>query len=185
MRTAHTPLLLGESPLFWFKLCLAIAGVALVIAGLGLVRKNGRPSWLDTLHGWLLNHDFWEFCSRPWKVERFVYRHHRLFGGTISAGALTLLGLLYSWHNRLPGMQPQPLGPGVHVAELAAWTIATAVLVIGIAMFIRPSVLKGVEAISNRWIELPLPRLGTTRPIGILLTLLGLACIAAAWMAGA
>lgn len=172
--------------MFWFRLCLAIAGVASVIAGLRLVRENGGPSWPGSLSDWLLKQKISELCSRTWKVERFVYRHHRLFGSAITAGALTLLGVLYSWHKHLPVLPAKPLGAGMPMAEFAAWTIVGAVLLVGMTMLIRPSALKSVENLSNRWIALPLLKLRTTRQTGILLMLAGLACIgAAASMVGA
>lgn len=168
------------------KLILLISGVALVLTGLGLMIKNAGAAWLNTLPDRLLNQKFREFCARPWKVERFIYRHHRLFGSAISLGALTLMGLLYSRHSRLLSLQSKPFGAGVQAAEWAMVIAAIAALLIGIAMFIRPSVLKGVEAVSNRWIELPMPGLRTMHPLGLLLTLLGLACLGAtAWVAGA
>lgn len=165
----------------WANLCLALAGAASVIAGVVLLAA-GKPG---ALRDWLLNHKLREVFARPWRVERFVYRHHRLFGGTISAGAMLLLARLYAGHNRLLGMHLEPPGTGVRIAELLVWALAVAALVIGMAVLIRPSLLKGIETLSNRWIQLPLFSGRMSWYIGILLVLVGLACLAAAKMLGA
>lgn len=166
--------------MFWGRLCLAIAGAALVIAGLRLslpFARTGRP---DTLRDFPLRRKLGEVCSRPWRVERFIYRHHRPFGGAIIAGALTLLYLLYAGHIQLAGIPAERLGMGLRTANLVSWAMAVAVLLIGFAMLIRPSLLKGIEALSNRWIQIPRPGARASRRIGILLILAGFACLGAA-----
>ena len=158
----------------------------MVIAGLCLsclpFARAGRPdtrpaSPLRRKLGEVLSESLSEACSRPWRVERFIYRHHRPFGSAIIAGALTLLYLLYRGHLQLTDMPAWQISIGLRTADLVAWILAIAVLLIGFAMLIRPSLLKGIEAVSNRWI--PLPRPGS-RHLGILLVLAGLGCIAAA-----
>lgn len=168
--------------MFWVRLCLAIVGAVLVIAGLCLsclpFARAGRP---DTRPASPLRRKLGESlskaCSRPWRVERFIYRHHRQFGSAIIAGALTLLYLLYRGHLQLTDIPAWRISIGLRTADLVAWILAVAVLLIGFAMLIRPSLLKGIEAVSNRWIPLPRP---ASRHIGILLVLAGSGCIAAA-----
>ena len=150
----------------------AIIGAASAIAGIGLLLKSS-----------LL-----EVFERPRRVERFIYRHHRLFGGAIAAAALMLLVLIGVYHHRIVETSVWYLAPGVQPALIAVYGLIVFALIIGIYVGIRPSALKGVEALANRWIE-PFPKdVSGVAPLnvrrnfirGMLLLLTGLSCLVAA-----
>jgi cell division protein FtsW (lipid II flippase) len=150
----------------------AIIGAASAIAGIGLLLKSS-----------LL-----EVFERQRRVERFIYRHHRLFGAAIAAAALLLLVLIGMYHHRTAETSVWRFAPGVQAAMIAAYALAVFALIVGIYVGIRPSALKRVEALANRWIE-PFPRdVSGVAPLnvrrnfirGMLLLLTGLACLVAA-----
>ena len=170
----------------WVSLFFALSGAAALVAGIGFLLAAARqPDKPDTLRGRLLNSRLQEVLERPRFVERFIYRHHRLFGGAIAAGALALLAVLGAGQSRLIGAV-LPGGSGGRAAILLVWALAVAVLVIGMIVLVRPSALKGAEALANRWIQLFPATVLTSRQIGVLLLLVGIACLGvAARMAGA
>jgi hypothetical protein len=126
--------------------------------------------------GLLQDRKLWEVLERPQRVERFIYRHHRLFGGIIVAGAMVMLAFLVGGHG-LAGTVAWRASSASQMALMAVWALAAFALIIGIFIGIRPSALKGFEAIANRWIQLfpaiPL----TSRQIGVLLLIAGIACL--------
>ena len=103
-------------------------------------------------------------------IERFVYRHHRFFGAFVLIGAglylasISASGLL--WSVQAGGM----LGLMLPMLTL----LHLALLPFGAVMLLRPSLLKRLEAASNRWIELPGNQF---KPL--LRILVGLYCLAA------
>ncbi|NJD34443.1 MAG: hypothetical protein FIA96_06355 [Betaproteobacteria bacterium] len=149
----------------------------MVVAGVGLLLAAARqPDKPDTLRGRLLNGRLQEVLERPRRVERFIYRHHRLFGVAIVAGALMLLAVLGAGKPLLFWVV-LPGGPSVRAAMVVLWVLAVAVLVIGIIVLVRPSALKGVETLANRWIQLFPATVLTPRQIGALLLVGGIACL--------
>ena len=96
----------------------------------------------------------------PRHTERFFYRYHRSVGALIA-----LLGAIFLWLYLVEG-------EGSRIADwfgrqaagelLAAWSagiggllvvINGLAIVLGIVMAVRPSALKGIEAVANRWIS--------------------------------
>jgi len=169
------------------KLFLATAGLVLIVAGSGLIFV-GSQSYRKLR----------KVLERQWRVERSIYRHHRLFGGIIAIGALTLLLMLGMHHGQEFASGAAHLSRGAYLVELvrvALWVFAAFALLIGIVIAIRPSAIKGFEALANRWIE-PLPTVAlapetqpqkpvgalsrTSTRVGLLLLLGGGACL---WVA--
>ncbi|MDX1444197.1 MAG: hypothetical protein R3270_10575 [Gammaproteobacteria bacterium] len=96
----------------------------------------------------------------PRQTERFFYKHHRSVGILVA-----LLAGLFLWMYLVAG-------EGSRIAEwlgrqaggelLAAWSAGIGgflvvmnvlALVFGIVMAVRPSALKGVEVVANRWVS--------------------------------
>ncbi len=162
----------------WASLFFALSGAAAVVAGICFLLASRQPDKLDTEGGRLLNSRLQEVLERQRFVERFIYRHHRLFGSAIVAGALVLLALLGAGQARFGTAW---LGrSGGRDAVFLVWALAVAALVIGIIVLVRPSALKGVETLANRWIQLfPAIEL-TSRQIGALFLVLGIVCLVTA-----
>lgn len=87
--------------------------------------------------------------DRSWRIERFVYRHHRYFGLFIIAGALVILTVLSTtrfWTIDLVAF----LIRSVPIVSGLIWGLAIAILLIGLIVLTRPSFLKGFESLANR-----------------------------------
>lgn len=87
--------------------------------------------------------------TRPRRIERFVYRHHRAFGLAILAGSILYLGLVA----RYGLLWPASAGPVLAVLLPLLALVNLALLPFGTVMLLRPSLLKRLEAASNRWVE--------------------------------
>lgn len=99
-----------------------------------------------------------ERLNRPYNLDRWFYRRHRLYGAAVGALALVLLGYLtfgdasYRW---LTAVEPRYRGVAVMLIDAARvllWLFGIFALVIATVVFVRPSALKGVEDKVNRWI---------------------------------
>jgi hypothetical protein len=179
----------------WLNDILVISGTTGLVAGAGLLlmpeRAFGEQSrWRE----WLLERDLTALLNRYQRIEKPLYRHHRLVGAALTAGALTLLYLLGKLQGYLFATNAWDHILGVRLAMLFAWMLGFLALIIGIFFLIRPSTLKGVENLSNRWIGPPPSTFQQAEPAkginhlilrfprhtGILLLLAGFTCLGAA-----
>jgi len=129
----------------WINLtagALGIATGALLLLAPGALREGSR--W----RRWLLDVDLAALLDARRAIERPLYRHHRVFGAAVIAGALAWFATLWTLRDRFPV-------PGEYAGTvtLALCTLAAFALGIGVFLLIRPSALKGLEAAANRWIE--------------------------------
>lgn len=147
-------------------------GVVLIVAGSSaLMFHSARYRYLRQL------------LERPWRVERFIYRHHLAFGGAVVAGALIFLILLFRYHSIDLRNFSWPASHGALLMLLvrsAAWVFAGLALLIGVIVAVRPSALKGIEQKANRWVGPSPPTFFQHRNVGILLLVAGIACL---WLA--
>ena len=179
----------------WLNDILVISGTTGMLAGAGLLlmpeRAFGEQSrWRQ----WFLEHDLAALLNHYQRIERYLYRHNRLVGAALTVGALTLLYLLGKLQGYLYASNVWSQIQGVRLAMLFAWALAILALIIGIFFLIRPSALKGVESLSNRWIGPPPSTFQQAEPAkginhlilrfprhtGILLLLAGITCLGVA-----
>jgi hypothetical protein len=139
----------------------ATAAVALAFAtGLGLLLA---PTWLRE-HTRPL--DFWHSLrpatgplEKPRYVEGRLYHHHRLLGFLLVCGsAYTLLRLAMVDSQTMQAVLPTHWDRALREisATSAYWFLglsSVAALGVGCAVFFRPSLLKSLEAGSNRWLS--------------------------------
>ena len=129
-----------------------LVGLLLLIAPRGFARVSRLANrWVSTAPATRL-------LEKPRPIERFFYRGHKVFGILLTSGAVFALHYLVS-HGAATGMlaalgAPGPAGDIMAVA-LTGFLLAgnIVVLLVGIVVVVRPSLLKGVEAASNRWIS--------------------------------
>lgn len=129
-----------------------LVGVLLLAHPRALFALNARLSrWVDTraLFGAL---------DQPHSVERFFYRHHRIVGALIALGAAYVLWRWVFAYDRsdlqaLLGQRWVTQGlDWIPVAlEAALVALHGAILAIGLVIFFRPSLLKGLERTANQW----------------------------------
>ena len=147
-------------------LFLSIAGcVATFFIGLSLIARPGpilRAS--ERMNQWFARHQPMKPLQKTIKIERYVYRRHRYFGALVLSGAaFTLYSLLYRYNERnVVEAYTRYFNRTVvewvvqsAAAALALGTVCAAL--IGLVMLIRPSLLKGIEAWSNRQYHTPNP----------------------------
>jgi hypothetical protein len=135
-----------------------IAGVLGIAVGAGLLIAPERTlRERNALRRWFLETDLIALLERRRSIERPLYRHHFAFGAAVSAAALALLATLWKSrdHALVTDALPRLLGArGAEALILAGWALAVFALGIGVFLLMRPSALKGLESVSNRWIEI-------------------------------
>ena len=109
---------------------------------------------------WVSTRQATQWLETPRPIERFFYRHHKIFGVLLTLGAafaLYYLTVRYDSARMAAGLALPWKGPTVEIVAdaLLGFLIAGNIFVVGIGfiVLIRPSLLKRVEATSNRWIS--------------------------------
>lgn len=127
---------------------LALGAAAALLIGLGLLLAPARA--LTFLH-------LDDAQGAAWFWERYFYRRHRVFGGLIVLGALYVVVRLLTLGS--PGNVATALGfataNGVGVILIqTGWALlllgSLLALPFGAIVFVRPSLLKGIERQANR-----------------------------------
>lgn len=94
----------------------------------------------------------------PRNVDRWFYRHHRIYGAAVVILAVTLLSFLAFGQPQLAWQslfEPANRVAGeilVDTARVILWILGLFALAVGVVVFLRPSALKAFEAWSNRWL---------------------------------
>lgn len=145
------------SALYWIATALLVLTLAVAI---GLLAAPAQlQSLTRPLDRWHSLRPLFRPVDKPRYAEARLYHHHRLLGALLVAGAgYTLL--------RLPGIDHQAtlaLLPTTWDSSLRALLAANtywflllanlAALGVGLAVYFRPSLLKGLEDRSNRWLS--------------------------------
>lgn len=95
----------------------------------------------------------------PHNIDRYFYRHHRLYGAAVVVLAVALLSFLafgrpdIAWQSLFePGNRA--IGAIVtDAARVVLWILGLFALAVGAVVFLRPSALKAVEGWANRWLS--------------------------------
>jgi hypothetical protein len=120
-----------------------------------LVERLNRSAnrWVTTRH---LN----RWLDRSYSIEHWLYQRHRATGIVIVAGATYILvyfGLLFDKANALQHLggrlPPQLLDGLLDALVLCALVGGVVALIVGLFMWLRPSMLRGFEEQSNRWVS--------------------------------
>lgn len=147
------PLLQGLAVILVLGLLLAFfVGIMLLARPRALFSLNQRLSrWVDT-------RAVFSMLDRPRHLERFFYRHHRILGAAIMLGASYVLWR-WAFHYDRAGVVAllgrRWLAAGLDwiapALEVTLVGLHAAILVVGMLIFFRPSLLKGIERAANRW----------------------------------
>lgn len=134
----------------WMGGAVAIAvGLAFLFAPAKVERINRFfARWVDTSR-------IEAELDRPHWTERFVYRHHRL------AGTLLVAGSFFVLYKFLVHPAQKKISMGAAIDLLGLWEAMVALFVIcgvlgaaiGMIMLGKPSLLREIEAASNKWIS--------------------------------
>ena len=101
-----------------------------------------------------------QWLDRSINIEHWFYQHHRPLGILTTLGACYMLihfGLLFDKAipaQRLSGYMPaRLLDSMLDALVLASLTGATVALFVGLFLWLRPSLLRGIEKPANQWIS--------------------------------
>lgn len=143
-------------------------GALLLTSPKVLFAMNTRMSrWIDTS-------EHFKRLEQSHQSERVFYRHHRLVGILVTAGAVFVL---WRWLFAFPRATVKILIVGRHISMLWDWlppavdaliiALHVFVLAVGLIITLRPSLLKNVEKIANQWHKVP----GAARMDAVIATL--------------
>jgi len=177
----------------------AMLGVGVLVFLLGLWILILPTRFLKTgqsLGKWVSTEEYFDAMDKPRYQESLIYRYHRTAGSLIMLGAAYTLVVLIARVdlNAMAGALPTVVNAfwsewfygALHSLLVVANMVA---IIVGVIVFLRPSMLKGIEMTLNRWIvpESRLKRLddpheisvdvfpgGNPRLFGLAVTLAGL-----------
>jgi hypothetical protein len=126
-----------------------VVGFGLLLIPLKLEQMNRKLTyWFDTSK-------MASELDRPRWLERYIYRHHRFFGGALFAGSIFIIYafLLHPITRKVSALASNDV-LGLLDAGVALLVIFGVLgLVIGLVLMTKPSLLRDLEAASNRWIS--------------------------------
>jgi hypothetical protein len=142
-----------------FSTVAALMGIAvslLLIFNPRLMARVNRAA-----SGWISTRRMVHFLDRSVRIERWLYRHHRLLGILIMLGAgyiIAYFGLLF---DKATALQRLSAYAPARLMDILLDTLsfslllgAAVALVVGFVTCLRPSLLRGIEEFSNQWISL-------------------------------
>ena len=132
-----------------------------VIAGAGmLINPDGVLRLNQYFNKWFSTEKATDILDRQHRIERVLYRHHRLTGVLVMVGSVYTLYILNFSFN--PKLTAALLDDGKN-NYLVEWILESAVLafnlgcaaalVVGAILLVRPSLLKSFEALLNHWVN--------------------------------
>lgn len=155
-------------------LLLVIGGISGLLMGASLVL---RPDWLaraSKVAGiWVATRKMSTLLERVFRIDHWLYRHHKLSGALLLSGALFLMYFFSSRFDKSPVLMSFLVRYSIPTAftevlvDSAVLSIllgAAFTFLISLFLLNRPSMLKSLEQSANRWISLrqalkPLERL--------------------------
>jgi hypothetical protein len=139
-----------------FLILLCVGSAAGVLLGVGMLLKPDFVASLNQrLSRWVGTEKIEEHFDRPRWVERMAYRHHRLVGGVLFAGALFILYTFVFTYNVRRISAAIPTGSWRLMDVLVGLLIIGSVVaaLVGIIILAKPSLLRDVEKSTNSWVS--------------------------------
>jgi hypothetical protein len=141
-----------------FLLIGALLGVVLALL---LIFK---PRFLERLNRvanrWVSTRHINQWLDRSIRIEHWFYQHHRAAGVVIVLGASYILiyfGFLFDkaytlqrWSGKLPAKLLDGLLDALVLGSLVG---GAAALMVGLFLWLRPSLLRGIEEVANQWVS--------------------------------
>ena len=145
----------------WLTTSLFCLGVLFIPVGLALILFPAQVlAWGNSVNRWISTTAFFGALDLSRDHERFYYKYHRFFGGSImilAAISIYMLAFYTGMDATVASLQK------LAVSLFGKWLLETCyyiliglcglALVAGLVIFVRPSLLKSLEAWSNRWID--------------------------------
>lgn len=161
----------------WFINSILLIGIVIFFIGIWiLIQPQGFLRASKSLGRWISTDVFFGSLDRPRYQERFIYKHHRIAGLMIIAGAIYTLFIMIQKIDvkLLVALLPQIGGQfwshwfyGVAYALMISANLLA--LVIGLIVLVRPSMLKILETYMNKWVSpsIDLKKLDETHEIAL------------------
>jgi hypothetical protein len=141
-----------------FLLIGALLGVVLALL---LIFK---PQFLERLNRvanrWVSTRHINRWLDRSVRIEHWFYQHHRAAGVVIVLGASYILiyfGFLFDkaytlqrWSGKFPAKLLDGLLDALVLGSLVGGAVA---LMVGLFLWLRPSLLRGMEEVANQWVS--------------------------------
>lgn len=144
----------------WLIISLFWLGVLLIPVGLALVFVPAKTLKIShSINRWISTQGFFDVLNRPRYQEAFFYRYHRLFGiiVMISSALSFYMMTFYAGIGKIKEVLIR-----LAETEFSRWLLINLyyigialfvlVFIMGIVIFIRPSILKPLETWGNRWV---------------------------------
>jgi hypothetical protein len=138
--------------LYWGSVVAFLVGLCVIVSP-GLVIRAGR-----VVNRWVSTDEAFASLDAPRHTERYFYRHHRLFGGLLVLAAIYVLySFTFEFDPALLARRVVLFGSlgaseSIYLALVRINLLFGAVaLLLGAIIFVRPSLLKGLETWANRW----------------------------------
>ena len=157
MHTSPTDIFLWRA-LAIFLLVGALTGIAVSLL---LIFKPHLMARVNSVaNRWISARHLSQLVDRSIGIEQWFYQYHRPLGILVTLGAgyiLGYFGLLFdktATLRSLAGHVPvRLLDVLVDALVLASLTGAAVALFVGLALWLRPSLLRGIEGESNQWVS--------------------------------
>lgn len=157
LQLSQTDMILWRTLLI-FLLLGGLLGIAVSL--LLIFKPHLLPPVNKIANQWVSTSKVGHWFDQSISMEQWFYRHHRLFGIFLSlAGGYILIyfGLLLNKATVLQGMAQQTsqsLASGALDAfQIAAMLGSILSLMVGLLLWLRPHVLRGIDHAANRWIS--------------------------------
>lgn len=149
----------------WLLTSLFYLGIVFIAIGLFLIIAPNRVmTWGNSANRWISTNAFFNTLDVPHNYERFYYKQHRILGCIITVlSAISIYMLVFyagmeSTANGFEKMADSVFGKWLLQSSYYILTVfCVLTLIAGIIIFIRPSLLKSMEAWGNRWVDTQAP----------------------------
>lgn len=134
---------------------LGVAVSLLLIVKPKIVERLNRVAnfWISARH-------LSRFLDQSISVEHWFYRHHRIFGAVVMLGSFYVFvyfGILFDKAYALQHLSwkisPRLLDGLLDALVLSSLTGAVVAFMVGLFLWLRPSLLRGIETEANQWVS--------------------------------
>lgn len=134
---------------------LGVAVSLLLIVKPKIVERLNRVAnfWISARH-------LSRFLDQSISVEYWFYRHHRMFGAVVMMGSFYVFvyfGILFDKAYALQHLSwkisPRLLDGLLDALVLSSLTGAVVAFMVGLFLWLRPSLLRGIETEANQWVS--------------------------------
>lgn len=138
--------------LFWLAIILLFVGIGFMAIPAKLLELTTR------LNKWVATDSLFNGLNRSFSFERIIYRHHTISGLIIIVCCIYVFLRIWLCFEVaieiLPVIINATISQWLYTALVLLIFIADIVVfIIGLIILVRPSILKGIESWSNRWID--------------------------------